>query len=79
MDLECQNELSAFLKKGQRDRTVLILTQHLKEAHLLGNRFSVLSGGTLQCCGSLDFLNDRFGECLKYRNRYQEPCYARPL
>lgn len=41
--------------------TLILSTQHLDEAELLGDRVAVVAGGRLCCCGSPLFLRRHLG------------------
>uniref|UniRef100_A0A8C7AJQ6 ABC transporter domain-containing protein n=1 Tax=Neovison vison TaxID=452646 RepID=A0A8C7AJQ6_NEOVI len=50
-----------LLQQYKQDRTILVATNHMDEADLLGDRIAIMVKGTLQCCGSSVFLKQIYG------------------
>lgn len=50
-----------LLQQYKEDRTILMTTQYMEEANILGDRIAIMVKGTLQCCGSSDFLKQTYG------------------
>ena len=50
-----------LLRQKRHGRIILLTTHFMDEAEVLADRVAVLKEGSLQCCGSLLFLKQRFG------------------
>ncbi|XP_042639274.1 phospholipid-transporting ATPase ABCA3-like [Orycteropus afer afer] len=50
-----------LLQQYKQDRTILLTTQYMDEADVLGDRIAIMVRGTLQCCGSSIFLKQIYG------------------
>lgn len=50
-----------LLRQKRRDRIILLTTHFMDEAEVLADRVAILKEGSLQCCGSVMFLKQRFG------------------
>ncbi|XP_036316116.2 phospholipid-transporting ATPase ABCA3-like [Pipistrellus kuhlii] len=50
-----------LLQQYKEDRTILVTTQDMEEANILGDRIAIMVKGTLQCCGSSVFLKQTYG------------------
>ena len=50
-----------MLKQYRDDRIVILTTHFMDEADYLGDRIAIMGKGKLICCGSSEFLKDRFG------------------
>ncbi|KAH6921804.1 hypothetical protein HPB50_005003 [Hyalomma asiaticum] len=61
MDPESRREMWELLLKIRRRCTILLTTQHLDEADVLGDRIVIMANGRIRCSGSPTFLKHRFG------------------
>ena len=50
-----------LLRQKRQGRIILLTTHFMDEAEVLADRVAILKGGSLQCCGSVLFLKERFG------------------
>ena len=50
-----------MLKQYRNDRIVILTTHFMDEADFLGDRIAIMGSGKLICCGSSEFLKERFG------------------
>ncbi|XP_050040804.3 phospholipid-transporting ATPase ABCA3-like [Dermacentor andersoni] len=60
MDSDGRRELWELLLKLRRTTCVLLTTQHLDEADVLGDRIAIMANGRIRCTGSSTFLKQRF-------------------
>ncbi|XP_070378311.1 phospholipid-transporting ATPase ABCA3-like isoform X1 [Dermacentor albipictus] len=61
MDQDGCRDLWEQLLKLRRTTCVLMTTQQLYEADVLGDRIAVMANGRIRCCGGPTFLKQRFG------------------
>ncbi|KAG5867004.1 hypothetical protein JTB14_015336 [Gonioctena quinquepunctata] len=61
MDPPGRRVLRNLLQKKKNGRTILLTTQYVEEANLLGDRIAIMAGSELQCCGSSIFLKKMYG------------------
>ncbi|XP_065309368.2 phospholipid-transporting ATPase ABCA3-like isoform X2 [Dermacentor albipictus] len=61
MDSDGRRELWELLLKLRRTTCVLLTTQNLDEADVLGDRIAIMANGRIRCTGSSTFLKQRFG------------------
>ncbi|XP_064476304.1 uncharacterized protein LOC135390539 [Ornithodoros turicata] len=62
MDPDSRREMwELLLKFRRRDCTILLTTQYLDEAEILGDRIAIMANGRIRSCGSSTFLKQRFG------------------
>ncbi|XP_063082713.1 phospholipid-transporting ATPase ABCA3-like [Cavia porcellus] len=50
-----------LLQNYKKDRTILLTTQYMDEADVLGDRIAIVVKGSLKCCGSSMFLKRLYG------------------
>uniref|UniRef100_A0A5F9C9C6 ABC transporter domain-containing protein n=1 Tax=Oryctolagus cuniculus TaxID=9986 RepID=A0A5F9C9C6_RABIT len=50
-----------LLQQYKHNRTILLTTQYMDEADILGDRIAIMIKGTLRCCGSSVFLKRKYG------------------
>ncbi|XP_077560468.1 uncharacterized protein LOC144175241 [Haemaphysalis longicornis] len=60
MDPDGRREMWQLLLKLKRTTAVLLTTQHLDEADILGDRIAIMANGRIRCAGSPTFLKQRF-------------------
>ncbi|KAL4430213.1 hypothetical protein ABPG74_014772 [Tetrahymena malaccensis] len=61
MDTSARRYIWDMLKRYKHDRIVILTTHFMDEADYLGDRIAIIGQGKLLCCGSSEFLKDRFG------------------
>ncbi|EAR99563.1 ABC transporter family protein (macronuclear) [Tetrahymena thermophila SB210] len=61
MDTSARRYIWDMLKQYRNDRIVILTTHFMDEADYLGDRIAIMGKGKLICCGSSEFLKDRFG------------------
>ncbi|CAK9111354.1 Phospholipid-transporting ATPase ABCA3 (ABC-C transporter) (ATP-binding cassette sub-family A member 3) (ATP-binding cassette transporter 3) (ATP-binding cassette 3) (Xenobiotic-transporting ATPase ABCA3) [Cleaved into: 150 Kda mature form], partial [Durusdinium trenchii] len=61
MDPFSRRGLWDFLKLRRQGRAMLLTTHFMDEAGVLGDRVAIMRAGTVQACGTADFLKRRFG------------------
>ncbi|XGW13450.1 hypothetical protein V3C99_000070 [Haemonchus contortus] len=61
MDPGARRDVEALLETIKVDRTVLLTTHYMDEAELLGDRVAIMASGRVYCCGTPQFLKERFG------------------
>nr|XP_054928919.1 phospholipid-transporting ATPase ABCA3-like [Dermacentor andersoni] len=61
LDPQSRHEMWDLLQKMRRTCTILLTTHDMEEADVVGDRIAILSEGTIRCCGSSQFLKNRFG------------------
>ena len=62
MDVTARREMWDMLKKYKNDRIIILTTHYMEEADNLGDRIGIMSHGKMLCCGTPDFLKNKFGE-----------------
>jgi ABC-type multidrug transport system ATPase subunit len=69
LDLKSRERIWLLIKKIARDpeRAILISTQHIEEAEVLGSRICVLVRGTKKCCDTPDNIKRNFGSGFKVK------------
>eukprot|EP01035_Chromulina_nebulosa_P017263 gene17263-22795_t len=65
MDPLARRELWDLLASLRIGRTMLLTTHYMDEADILGDRVAIMSLGTIQCCGTPQFLKTKFGSGYK--------------
>lgn len=60
MDPITRRALWKLLQQEKNDRTILLSTNFMDEANVLGDRIGIMAEGELKCCGSSFFLKKRF-------------------
>lgn len=60
MDPDGRREMWELLLKVRRHSAILLTTQHLDEADVLGDRIAIMANGRIRCLGSPTFLKHRF-------------------
>ncbi|EEC04726.1 ABC transporter, putative [Ixodes scapularis] len=60
MDPDGRREMWELLLKVRRNSAILLTTQHLDEADVLGDRIAIMANGRIRCLGSPTFLKHRF-------------------
>ncbi|KAL1427721.1 hypothetical protein MTO96_017157 [Rhipicephalus appendiculatus] len=60
-DSDGRREIWELLLNLRRTTCVLLTTQHLDEADVLGDRVAIMANGRIRCAGSPMFLKQRFG------------------
>ncbi|XP_065303387.2 phospholipid-transporting ATPase ABCA3-like isoform X2 [Dermacentor albipictus] len=60
MDPDSRREMWELLLKIRRSCAILLTTQHLDEADMLGDRIVIMANGRIRCSGSPTFLKQRF-------------------
>ncbi|XP_072141343.1 phospholipid-transporting ATPase ABCA3-like [Dermacentor andersoni] len=60
MDPHSQREVWELLLKARRHCCILLTTQNLREADVLGDKVGIMNKGLLWCSGSPGFLRERF-------------------
>ena len=65
MDATARREMWDMLKKYKDDRIIILTTHYMEEADSLGDRIGIMSHGKMMCCGSPDFLKNKFTEGYK--------------
>ncbi|KAK5983193.1 ABC transporter domain containing protein [Trichostrongylus colubriformis] len=61
MDPQARRDVEALLETVKVDRTVLLTTHYMDEAESLGDRVAIMALGRVYCCGTPQFLKERFG------------------
>ncbi|EAS01530.2 ABC transporter family protein (macronuclear) [Tetrahymena thermophila SB210] len=61
MDTSARRYIWDMLKQYRNDRIIILTTHFMDEADYLGDRIGIMGQGKLICCGSSEFLKDRFG------------------
>lgn len=50
-----------MLKKLKEDKIIILTTHFMEEADVLGDRIAIMVNGDAQCCGSKNYLKEKFG------------------
>ena len=50
-----------LLQQQKQGRTILLTTQFMDEADILGDRIAIMAEGNIKCCGSSLFLKNKYG------------------
>ncbi|UYV62552.1 hypothetical protein LAZ67_2001032 [Cordylochernes scorpioides] len=61
MDPSARRFIWDLLLQEKNARTVLLTTQYMEEADILGDRIAIMDRGTVKCCGSPLFLKKKYG------------------
>ena len=61
MDPTARRDTWEFLKREKKNRTIVLTTHYMDEADELGDRIAIMSKGKLKCCGTSQFLKQRYG------------------
>ncbi|KAH9366992.1 hypothetical protein HPB48_022660 [Haemaphysalis longicornis] len=61
LDPKSRHEVWDLLQKMRRTCTMLLMTHDMEEADVLGDRIAIIAEGAIRCCGSSQFLKQRFG------------------
>lgn len=62
MDTTARREMWDMLKQYREGRIIILTTHYMEEADCLGDWIGIMSHGKMMCCGSPEFLKQRFGE-----------------
>jgi len=62
MDVTARREMWDMLKKYKAGRIIILTTHYMEEADNLGDRIGIMSHGQMLCCGTSEFLKNKFGE-----------------
>ena len=62
MDVTARREMWDMLKKYKNDRLIILTTHYMEEADNLGDRIGIMSRGKMLCCGTPDFLKNKYGD-----------------
>ena len=62
MDTTARREMWDMLKQYWDGWIIILTTHYMEEADCLGDRIGIMSQGKMMCCGSPEFLKQRFGE-----------------
>ncbi|XP_075550213.1 phospholipid-transporting ATPase ABCA3-like [Dermacentor variabilis] len=76
MDPRSQREVWELLLKARRRCCILLTTQNLHEADVLADKIGIMNKGLLWCCGSPDFLRERFRAGYSIRIAKEPGCDA---
>ncbi|KAH7945765.1 hypothetical protein HPB49_015272 [Dermacentor silvarum] len=76
MDPHSQREVWELLLKARRHCCILLTTQNLHEADVLADKIGIMNKGLLWCCGSPDFLRERFRAGYSIRITKEPGCDA---
>ncbi|KAH8008895.1 hypothetical protein HPB51_007487 [Rhipicephalus microplus] len=60
-DTEARNALWHAILKNRGQRGILLATNSIEEADILGDRSAIISSGSVRCCGSSIFLRRKYG------------------
>ncbi|XP_075538589.1 phospholipid-transporting ATPase ABCA3-like isoform X1 [Dermacentor variabilis] len=60
-DTEARNALWHAILKNRAQRGILLATNSIEEADILGDRSAIISTGSVRCCGSSIFLRRKYG------------------
>ena len=52
------------LKELKTGKIIILTTNSMDEAEYLGDRVAIISNGKLKCCGSTQFLKDKYCDTL---------------
>lgn len=61
-DTASRNTLWHSILKIRAMRGILLATNCIEEADILGDRVAIISTGVVRCCGSALFLRKKYGE-----------------
>ncbi|XP_054931782.2 phospholipid-transporting ATPase ABCA3-like isoform X1 [Dermacentor andersoni] len=61
VDLETKHSLWEIILKARQRCGILLVTNSIEEAELLGDRIAIISQGAVACCGSSIYLRKRHG------------------
>eukprot|EP00002_Diphylleia_rotans_P002174 TRINITY_DN11342_c0_g2_i4.p1 TRINITY_DN11342_c0_g2~~TRINITY_DN11342_c0_g2_i4.p1 ORF type:complete len:1238 (+),score=213.76 TRINITY_DN11342_c0_g2_i4:1291-5004(+) len=61
MDIHTRSNFWTLLRKLRENRSILVVTDNIDEAHQIGDRIGIISDGQLQCHGSIGFLESWYG------------------
>ena len=62
MDVTARREMWDMLRKYKNDRIIILTTHYMEEADNLGDRIGIMSKGKMLCCGTPDFLKNKYGD-----------------
>ena len=62
MDPTARRETWDIIRQVKEDKIIILTTHYMDEAEVLADRVAIISGGSLQCCGSPLFLKKKFGQ-----------------
>ncbi|KAH9376689.1 hypothetical protein HPB48_019189 [Haemaphysalis longicornis] len=74
MDLEAKHSVWEMILKARQKCGILLVTNSIDEAELLGDRIAVISQGSVVCCGSSLYLRKRHGAHTMGGERDQPRC-----
>jgi len=61
MDPTARRRLWNMLKKLKEDKIIILTIHFMEEADVLGDRIAIMVNGDAQCCGSKNYLKEKFG------------------
>ena len=62
MDTTARREMWDMLKNYREGRIIILTTHYMEEADSLGDRIGIMSHGKLMCCGTPEYLKEKYGE-----------------
>lgn len=65
LDPDARRLVWDYIRERCIARTIIVTTQSAEEAEALGKRIAVINKGKVLCCGTPDFLNEKYGVFLK--------------
>ncbi|XP_077553248.1 phospholipid-transporting ATPase ABCA3-like [Haemaphysalis longicornis] len=74
MDPHSRREMWELLLTIRRSCTILLTTQNLDEADVLGDRIAIMINGRIRCIGSTTFLKQQFGTGYHMRINKMDGC-----
>ncbi|XP_075539778.1 phospholipid-transporting ATPase ABCA3-like [Dermacentor variabilis] len=66
VDLETKHSLWEIILKARQRCGILLVTNSIEEAELLGDRIAIISHGAVACCGSSIYLRKRHGSGYRF-------------
>lgn len=69
MDPAARRSTWDLLQKEKKDRTILLTTQFMDEADLLGDRIAIMAAGQIQCCGISTIPLNRINKLIKKEHK----------
>jgi len=62
LDTTARREMWDMLKWYRDGRIIILTTHYMEEADCLGDRIGIMSHGKMMCCGSSEYLKNKYGE-----------------
>lgn len=62
LDTTARREMWDMLKRYREGRIIVLTTHYMEEADCLGDRIGIMSHGKMMCCGSSEYLKNKYGE-----------------